>query len=106
MTFTFTGPRHRLWRHLSRLPLSQLHRPPPIYVMTRVRNFIRDVLRAGKSVKEAKKMVDDVFGENSLKMRAIYDMLKLVKAGENTDDKRRLNARKTTKTDDLVAATP
>jgi hypothetical protein len=36
-----------------------------------VRNFIADVLRAGKSVKEAKKMADVVFGENLLKMRAI-----------------------------------
>jgi hypothetical protein len=43
-----------------------------------VRNFIADVLRAGKSVKEAKKMADDVFGEKSLKLRAIYDILKLV----------------------------
>jgi histone-lysine N-methyltransferase SETMAR len=72
--------------------------------MTRVRNFIADVLRAGKSVKEAKKMADDVFGEKSLKLRAIYDILKLVKKGENTDDKRRFNPKKTTRTDDLVAA--
>jgi hypothetical protein len=48
-------------------------------------------------------MADDVYGENLLKMRAIYDILKLVKAGKNTDDKRRFNAKKTTGTDDLIA---
>jgi hypothetical protein len=49
-------------------------------------------------------MVDDVFGENLLNLRAIYDILKLVKKGENTDDKRRFNPKKTTRTDDLVTA--
>jgi hypothetical protein len=68
-----------------------------------VQDFITDALRARKS-KGAKKMADDVYGDNLLKMRAVYDILKLVKAGENTDDKRRFNAKKTTRTDDLVAA--
>ncbi len=48
-------------------------------------------------------MADDVYGENSLNMRAIYDILKLVKSGENTDDTRRFNAKKTTRTDNLIA---
>ncbi len=39
-------------------------------------------------------MVDTVSGDKSLKMKMIYDILKLVKAGENTDSKRRLNPKK------------
>ncbi len=36
-------------------------------------------------------------------MRAIHKILKLVKAGENTDDKRQFNPKKTTRTTDFVA---
>jgi histone-lysine N-methyltransferase SETMAR len=73
--------------------------------MTRERDFIADILRAEKSVKEAKKMADDVYGENSLKVRPFTTgVLKLVIAGKNTDDKRRFNAKKTTRTDHLVTA--
>jgi hypothetical protein len=36
-------------------------------------------------------------------MRAIYKILKPVKAGENTDDKRQFNPKKTTRTADFVA---
>jgi hypothetical protein len=49
-------------------------------------------------------MADNVYGDNSLKMRTFYDIMKLVKARENTDDKWRFNPKKTTRTADLVAA--
>ncbi len=49
-------------------------------------------------------MADNVSGENSLKMRAIYSILKLVKAGKKTDDKRRLIRKKTTRRADMIAA--
>jgi hypothetical protein len=48
--------------------------------------------------------VDDVYGENLLKMRAIYDILKLVKGGKKTDDKRQFNLKKTARMFDLIAA--
>ncbi len=47
-------------------------------------------------------MADDVYGENLLKMRAIYDMLKLVKADKKTDDKRRFNPKKATRSANLL----
>ncbi len=49
-------------------------------------------------------MAGDVYGENSLKMRAIYAILKVVKAGEKTNDKRRFKPKKTTRTANLITA--
>ncbi len=49
-------------------------------------------------------MVDNVYCENFLKMRAVYDILKLVKAGKKTHDKRRFNPKKTTRMANLIAA--
>jgi hypothetical protein len=70
--------------------------------MTPVPDFIADLLRADTSVKEAK-LADDVYGQNLLKMRVIYDILRLVKAGEKTDDKRRFNPKKITRMTNLIA---
>jgi histone-lysine N-methyltransferase SETMAR len=72
--------------------------------MTRVRNFISDLLRAGVSVKEAKKLADNAYGEKALKTRAIYKIFKQIKEGKNTDDKRRFNSKKTIRTAELIAS--
>ncbi len=43
--------------------------------MTRVRNFVADLLRGSTSAKEAKKLADNCYGDKSLKTRAIYKIL-------------------------------
>jgi hypothetical protein len=62
--------------------------------MTRVRNFVADLLRGGTSAKEAKKLVDSSFGDKLLKMRATFDILNLIKEGKSTDDRRKSNPKK------------
>jgi hypothetical protein len=54
--------------------------------MTRVRDFIADLARAGKGYLEIKEMVENVYGEKALKKTAIYAIIKKVKNGETTDD--------------------
>jgi hypothetical protein len=56
--------------------------------MTRLRNFVADLLRGGTSVKEAKKLADSSFGDKSLKLRAIFNILKQSKEGKSTNDRR------------------
>jgi hypothetical protein len=60
--------------------------PPPVCVMTRVRNFIADLLRGGTCAKEVKKLADIRFGDKLLKMRAIFKILKQIKEGKSTND--------------------
>jgi histone-lysine N-methyltransferase SETMAR len=72
--------------------------------MTRVRDFVADLLRGGTSAKEAKKLADSSFGDKSLKMRAIFDILKLIKEGKSTEDRRKSNPKKTVRTAALIAA--
>jgi hypothetical protein len=50
--------------------------------MTRVRDFVADLAKTGKSFKEIKEIVDSVYGDKTLKKTAIYAILKKVKAGE------------------------
>jgi histone-lysine N-methyltransferase SETMAR len=72
--------------------------------MTRVRDFVADLARAGKSFQKIQKTVQTVYGDKALKKTAIYAILKKVKAGENTDDQRHLNPKKTVRSAVLVAS--
>jgi hypothetical protein len=72
--------------------------------MTRVRDFVADLARAGKSYLEIKKMVDLVYGDKALKKTAIYAILKKVKSGKTTEDQRRFNPKKTVRTASLIAS--
>ena len=72
--------------------------------MTKVKDFVADLAKAGKGLKEIKEMADTVYGDKSISSRQIYHLLKQVKAGENTDDRRRFNPQKTARTASLVAA--
>jgi histone-lysine N-methyltransferase SETMAR len=72
--------------------------------MTRVRDFVADLVRARKGFLEIKKTVDTVYGDKALKKTAIYAILKKVKAGENTDDQRHLNPKKRSRTPYIIAA--
>jgi hypothetical protein len=72
--------------------------------MTRVRDFIADLLIGSASVKEAKKLADNSFGDKCLKLRAISKIFKTIKEGKNTDDQRKFNRKKTTCTPALIAA--
>jgi hypothetical protein len=62
--------------------------------MTRVCNFVADLLRGGTSVKEAKKLADCSFRDKLLKMRAIFNILKQIKEGKSADDRRKSNKKK------------
>ncbi len=54
--------------------------------MTRVHNFVVDLSKSGKSFGDIKKLVDDVYEDIALKENQIYEILKRVKMGKNTDD--------------------
>jgi len=72
--------------------------------MTKVRDFVAGLARAGKPFGEIKNTTVAAYGDKALTRSQIYRIIKAVKEGENTDDKRPLNAKKTTRTLDLVAA--
>jgi histone-lysine N-methyltransferase SETMAR len=72
--------------------------------MTKVRNFVSGLARAGKSANEIKILADATFRDKSLTKTAIYNILKKVKAGETTDNQRHLNADKIKRTQDIIAA--
>ncbi len=58
--------------HIHTYPLS-------VCVITRVRNFVVDLLRGSTSVKEAKKLADCSYGDKLVTTRAIYKILKQIK---------------------------
>ena len=66
--------------------------------MIRVHDFVVDLAKGGKNFKEIKKLVDTVKRDKGLKMRAIYTILKKVKAGKNAADLRDRNTKKTVRT--------
>jgi len=72
--------------------------------MTKVRDFVAGLARAGKPFGEIKNTTVAAYGDKALTRSQIYKIIKAVKDGENTEDQRHLNAKKTTRTLDLVAA--
>jgi hypothetical protein len=62
--------------------------------MTKVRDFVAALARAGKRYTEIKNMTDSAFGDKLLSKSAIYKIINKVKAGESTDNKRHLNPKK------------
>ncbi len=63
--------------------------------MKRVYYFVVDLAKGGKSFGDIKKLVDDVYGDMTLKKTQIYEILKRVKMGKNTDDRRGFTKQKT-----------
>lgn len=78
--------------------------PRTVFNMTRVRNFVADLAKAGKGVADIKKLVDAAYEDKSLSLSQIYRIVKLVRAGGNAEDQRRFNPKKTARTGDLVAS--
>ena len=72
--------------------------------MTKVREFVAGLARAEKGKKEIKETADIAFPGQSLSESQINCIIRAVKMGENTDDQRRFNSKKTVRTADLVAA--
>ena len=62
-----------------------------------------DLAKDRKSFGDTKKLVDDVYGDMTLKKTQIYEILKRVKMGKNTDDRRGFTKQKTKMTADLIA---
>ncbi len=56
--------------------------------MTREHDFVVDLAKGSKSFGDIKKLVGDVYGDKALKNTQIYEILKWVKMGKNTDDRR------------------
>ncbi len=72
--------------------------------MTEVCNFVAPLLaRAGKSRKEIKPLVDAAYGDKTLSISQINRIIKAVKEGKFTSDLRYSNAKKTNRTDNIVA---
>ncbi len=63
--------------------------------MTWVHYFFVDFAKGGKSFGDIKKLVDDVFGDMAFKKTQIYEILKRVKMGKNTDNRRGFTKQKT-----------
>jgi histone-lysine N-methyltransferase SETMAR len=72
--------------------------------MPRVHDFVFDLARAGKKFKEIQETVKTVYRDTALKRTAIYRILRDVKAGKPCCDRRHLNAKKTKRTADVIAA--
>jgi histone-lysine N-methyltransferase SETMAR len=72
--------------------------------MTKVRDFVAGLARAGKTFKEIKETTEAAYGDQALKRTQIYEIMNKVKAGKNTEDQRHLSAKKTKRTVNLVAA--
>jgi hypothetical protein len=68
--------------------------------MTQMHYFVVDLAKGGKSFGDIKKLVDDVYGDMALKKTQIYEILKQVKMGKNTYDRRGFTKQKTA---DLIA---
>jgi hypothetical protein len=60
-----------------------------------VHYFFVDFAKGGKSFGDIKKLVDDVFGDMAFKKTQIYEILKRVKMGKNTDNRRGFTKQKT-----------
>ena len=60
-----------------------------------------DLAKGGKSFGDIKKLVDDVYGDMAHKKTQVYEILKRVKMGKNTDDRRGFTKQKTA---DLIAS--
>jgi hypothetical protein len=63
--------------------------------------FVVDLAKGGKSFGDIKKLADDVYGDMALKKTQIYEILKRVKMGKNTDNRRGFTKQKTA---DLIAS--
>jgi hypothetical protein len=72
--------------------------------MTKVRDFVAGLTRAGKSYAKIKKTVDTALGDKALKKASIYFIMKKVKAGKNINDLCHQNPKKTKRTANIVAA--
>ncbi len=66
--------------------------------MTRVRQFVVDLAKAGKRFKEIDETVKKVYGDKAMTYSAIYKILRQVKAGGDTSDRRKSNSKKTKRT--------
>ena len=66
----------------------------PTATMTRVRDFVAGLPRAGKGFKEIQERVNSAYWDLALKRGVIYSILRKVKAGKNIIDQWHLNPKK------------
>jgi hypothetical protein len=72
--------------------------------MTRIHDFVVELARAGKKFKEIQQTLQKAFGDKTLKKTAIYEILRRVKYGRSTEDKRGFITKKAKRTAAAIAA--
>jgi hypothetical protein len=72
--------------------------------MTEVRNFVATLARARKGSKDIKSLVDAAYGDKAMSKRQINRIIKAVKDGKNTADRRHSSAKKTNRTGNILAS--
>ena len=96
ITFVFITPLswHKQNRQ-KRLQVTLYARPTTSVKKTLLQHFFVHIAKAGKNFVEIKKLVETVYGDKGLTMRAIYTILKKVKAEKIADDQRWQKTKKT-----------
>ena len=72
--------------------------------MTKVRDFVYNLAKTGRTTKEILVDVEKAFGEKAMGRSQVYQILSEVKAGGNGDDRRRFNPKRTTRTPEVIEA--
>ena len=72
--------------------------------MTRVRDFVVDLARAGKDAKEIRTIVEAAYRPNAISRSQVFKISRLVKDGKVTSDKRAQNPKKTKRTVENIEA--
>jgi [histone H3]-lysine36 N-dimethyltransferase SETMAR len=79
---------------LAGLAVGEWASPPPHSAMSPIRDFVAGLARAGKGCKEIEKTIAAAYKDVTLKKTQIYEIIKLVKKGKSTEDKRKFNGRR------------
>jgi hypothetical protein len=72
--------------------------------MTEVRDFVTTLVRAGKSQKEIKPLVDAAYGDKALSRIQIKCIIKAVKEGKNNLDQRHSSMKKMKRTGNILVS--
>lgn len=72
--------------------------------MTRVKNFVIDLARAGKNAKEIKTIVEAAYGVNAISRSQVFKILAIFREGKDTSDMRAQNPKKTRWTVEMIEA--
>jgi len=72
--------------------------------MTRIHDFVVDLAKAGKLSKDILDIVTKAYGAKAISRSQVFKIVAKVKAGEDPQDQRGNNAKKTKRTTDLITS--